>query len=97
MWIELILTSLTLHVTITSKIPHPTEFANIKPAWDDPSLSELFDSYPDILDTPRTPQHGRIINGLSADLGQFPFSVMLLTKNGENDTLVVSKTPFFFT
>ncbi|CAG9810546.1 unnamed protein product [Chironomus riparius] len=88
MWTKVILTSITLHLTLTSKIPHPSEFKNIKPAWDDPSLSQLFDSYPDILDARRPPQLGRIINGLSADLDQFPFAVMLLTKNGDNDTLV---------
>lgn len=89
MWIKVILTSLLLlHLTQSSKIPRPIEFTSIKPAWDDPSLSELFESYPDILDSPKTSQQGRIINGQSADLGQFPFSVMLLIKNGDNDTLI---------
>jgi len=88
MWTKVVLTSFLLQLTLASNIPHPSEFTNIKSAWDDPSLSKFFDLYPHIFDATQSPQQERIINGLSADLGQFPFSVLLLIKNGFNDTLV---------
>jgi len=88
MWTKVILTSFLLQLTLASNIPHPSEFTNIKPSWDDPELSKFFNLYPHIFDAPQLPQQGRIINGLVADLGQFPFSVLLFPKSADNKTFV---------